>query len=99
AAGRFNLSGMLYGVAGLFAMAAGIVMIKPLFERVPLFWIICIRLAAGVAASAALFFMLRHRRSLIATLARTERKTTLIVACVLSTYVSMIFWVAGYKYN
>ncbi len=93
------LRGMLWGVAGLFSMAAGIVMIKPLFAHVPLFWLIGIRLLAGVVASVGIFMGLRNKATLLGDLRRVERKAMVATACVLSTYVSMILWVAGYKFN
>ncbi len=93
------LRGMLWGVAGLFSMAAGIVMIKPLFVHVPLFWLIGIRLFAGVAASIVIFMGLRNKATLLGDLKRVERKALVATACVLSTYVSMMLWVAGYKFN
>lgn len=91
--------GMTWGVAGLFSMAAGIVMIKPLFNHVPLFWLIGIRLFAGVVASVVIFLGLSNKGSLLRDLRRVERKALVATACVLSTYVSMMLWVAGYKFN
>lgn len=91
--------GMVWGVAGLFSMAFGIVLIKPLFDHVPLFWLIGIRLFAGVVASVAIFLSLPGKAGLLGDLKRVERKALVATACVLSTYVSMMLWVAGYKFN
>ena len=99
ATGGKVLSGMVWGSVGIMTMAIGIVMIKPLFSTVPLFWIITIRLAAGVVASAAVFAGVRQKRKVIQVLCQQSHKGLIFVACVLSTYVSMILWVAGYKYN
>lgn len=91
--------GMIWGIAGLFSMAAGIVMIKPLFSEAPLFWIIGIRLGAGVVASVLIFAALPRKAQLLRDLRMVERKALVATACVLSTYVSMMLWVAGYKFN
>lgn len=91
--------GMLWGVAGLFSMAAGIVLIKPLFAAVPLFWMIGIRLAAGVVASIVIFAALPAKRALLQDLRNVEQKGLVTAACVLSTYFSMMLWVSGYKFN
>lgn len=91
--------GMVVGVLGILAMAAGVVLIKPIFDRVPLFWIITLRLGAGSLASVALFQIMCDRPREIAALRAAPRKDLIFAACLLSTYVSMIMWVAGFKYN
>lgn len=91
--------GVIWGILGLFSMAAGVVMIKPIFAHVPLFWLITIRLTAGVAASFGLFFFLPEKTRRLAELAAVERKALVGVACILSTYVSMVLWVSGYKFQ
>jgi drug/metabolite transporter (DMT)-like permease len=91
--------GMLVGVLGIFSMAAGVVLFKPIIGRVPLMWLIAIRLGAGFVASVVLAAALCDRRREWAALRATSRKDILLFACVLSTYVSMIMWVAGYRYN
>jgi len=93
------LTGMVWGTVGIMTMAIGIVMIKPLFNTVPLFWIITIRLAAGVVASTMVFAGIRQKREMIQVLRSQQHKGLIFIACVLSTYVSMMLWVAGYKYN
>jgi drug/metabolite transporter (DMT)-like permease len=91
--------GMLWGLAGLFSMAGGIVMTKPIFATVSLFQVIGIRLSAGVVASAALFAVLPRKKALVRTLFDVPRRDLMLTACVLSTYVSMTLWIASYKYN
>ncbi len=92
-------SGFFWGITGLLSMAAGIVMIKPLFATVPLFFLIGVRLGAGVFASLAVFLLVPDKRRHVKALMTVEHKSLLIFACVLSTYFSMMMWVAGYKYN
>ncbi len=91
--------GIVLGVVGLFAMAVGITVVKPLFARIPLLDIILIRLFAGSIAS--LFFMKAMGIPLgrLKQFFTIEKKLPFYFACVLSTYVSMLFWVSGFKYN
>lgn len=96
---RPKLSGFLWGIGGLLSMAAGIVMIKPLFATVPLFFVIGIRLGAGVVGSLVIFALVRDKRRHLADLRAAKQRGLIVSACVLSTYVSMMMWVAGYKYN
>ena len=84
--GRRQLAaGMCWELLGLFTMAVGIVMTKPIFAVVPLFWVIVIRMSAGVLASGVLFAFL-PKNSLLRELGQTQRKGLLAFACVLSTY-------------
>ncbi len=99
ASGNRILSGMVWGLVGIMTMAIGIVMIKPLFSEIPLFWIITIRLAAGVVASTMIFAGLEQKREITRVLFNVPQKGVMMLACVLSTYVSMMLWVAGYKFN
>lgn len=93
------IAGMSWGILGLFSMALGIVLIKPLFDRVPLFWMIGVRLGAGVVGSLVLYFLFCDHKVEQQAIRDLPRKGLVLFACVLSTYFSMMLWVAGYKYN
>lgn len=91
--------GIILGVLGIFSMALGITIVKPIFDRVDLLPIVLIRLLAGSIASLlilpALSIPFRQMRQILVV----EKKFAFYGACVLSTYVSMLFWVAGFKFN
>lgn len=91
--------GFAWGIAGLFSMAIGILSVKPIFGSVPFFLLLAIRLFAGMVASGVLFAVLPRKKALIAQLHAVKHKGLVFLACLLSTYVSMILWIAGYKYN
>lgn len=91
--------GTLLGIAAMVCMATGIVLVKPIFDRVPLFWIIGVRLGAGMLGSAVIFQVLCDRKREFAMLKAAPRKGLVFIACFISTYVSMILWVSGYKFN
>ncbi len=91
--------GIVLGVIGFFAMAIGITVVKPLFARIPLLDIILIRLFAGSIASLIFIKAMGIPLGQLKQFFTIEKKLPLYLACVLSTYVSMIFWVAGFKYN
>jgi drug/metabolite transporter (DMT)-like permease len=74
-------------------------MIKPVFADVPLFWIITIRLGAAVVSSVLMFLFVGEKIDAIRRVIYSPRRGMLLLACFLSTYVSMILWVAGYKFN
>ena len=83
---------------GLLTMAGGIVIVKPLFTDIPLFWIITIRMAAGVFGSVVMLKVVRNRGMEIKKLFTADRKFIVISGFLLSSYVSISLWIAGYKF-
>ncbi len=92
-------AGVAFGASGLLAMAVGITMVKPVFAQVPLFWLIALRLAAGVIGSAIVVrgvgLGVIHSQRL---LWHSSDRRVLLMASVLSSYVAMAMWVTGFKY-
>jgi drug/metabolite transporter (DMT)-like permease len=91
--------GIVLGVLGIFSMALGITIVKPIFDRVDLLPIVFIRLLAGSIASLLIVPALSIPVRQIRNLFTVKRKLPFFGACVLSTYISMLFWVAGFKFN
>ena len=98
--GRQMLRPTLLMVSGLLFMALGIVITKPVFLDVPLGWVLLIRMATGAVASSVLLLPAKEKVADIWQRVRHARgKSRLFWACVMSSYVSIILWMAGYKYN
>lgn len=91
--------GVLFGVAAVFLMAAAIVMVKRVLEGAPLFWIVLLRLIGGVAGMLAIFALRREAPALGARAKAPLRWPLLLLAAFLGQYVSMVLWMAGYKYT
>lgn len=95
--------GLALGSLSLVTMAGGIVMAKPLLGAVPLMWAVMVRLGAGFGLSLILLLVrgLARRGDLrSASLLYRHRDFSWIVASsFLGTYVSMIFWVGGFKFG
>ena len=85
-------------ISGLFTMAIGIIMIKPVYQTIPLFWIITIRMLAGVAGSVFVLLFYRDRRLMLKTLLTSTNKPLVIASFVTSSYLAISLWIAGYKY-
>jgi drug/metabolite transporter (DMT)-like permease len=89
--------GAIYGIAAIFLMAVGIVMVKEILETRPFIWTAQIRLAGGVAGMF-IYIALRGRwQEIRQNFSRPLPWKPIIAASVLSTYVSMMMWLAGYK--
>lgn len=90
--------GSLFMGLGLFMMAGGIVMVKPLFAETPLFSLVTIRMIGGVLTAFVMFLRIPYRGQQFREVFRTPHKIQLLGACFLSSYLSIILWIAGYKY-
>ncbi len=90
--------GALLMAAGLFSMAIGIVAVKPFFQELPLFSIVTLRMAGGLTAATLLFIRLPNKRQLLSQVINTPHKPQLFGACFFSSYLSIILWIASYKY-
>ncbi len=89
--------GLLIGVAAIALNAAGIVMIKPVLEREPFFWVALLRLVAALLPMLWLVQLLpaHHRVPPL----RSVPWRLLITAAVLGQFVAMLLWLGGYKYT
>lgn len=90
--------GVLVGVLGMFVMAVGIVAAKPAIERAPLMFAVSVRMTAGVLGSVGMLYFVPKWLFELKRMVNTSRMGGLFLASFMSAYVSMIFWVAGFKY-
>lgn len=90
---------VLLMAAGLLVMAFGIVLVKPALGRVPMMWVVFLRMVAGVASSLLVFVFVNHRWAKIRGIWRTPHRGTVALSFLFSSYIALILWVAGYKYN
>ncbi|HEY3242503.1 MAG TPA: DMT family transporter [Phycisphaerae bacterium] len=80
-------------------MGLGIVLAKLVLQHFPLLWATTVRLLAGTAA-LALFITATPNRNTLWSIFRPSRAwTTAVPASILSTYVCLLLWVAGFKYT
>ena len=89
--------GMLYGGSAVLLMAVAIVMVKRVLEGQPLLWIVALRLVGGVLGLIAIF--LWRGEPLLPRTAPRVRWRALFFGAFLGQYVSMVLWLAGYKYT
>lgn len=89
--------GLLLGVSAILLNAVGIVLVKPVLETQPFFWVALVRLCAALLPILWMWHLLpAHHR--VADWRKVPWRL-LIVAAFFGQYLSMLLWLAGYRYT
>ena len=89
--------GAFIAAGAVFMMAVGVVMVKEILETRPFLWTVGIRLVGGVAGMLLYMAVRRSWASVCAHFNRPQPWFRIVTGSVLSIYVSMLLWLAGYK--
>ena len=90
--------GFVYAAAGVFLTAVGIVIIKPVTTHVPFLWLMVLRMAGGILGIVG-YGLWKRRRLSVRHVWRSPLRWWLFWGAFLGQYLSMMVWVAGYKYT
>jgi drug/metabolite transporter (DMT)-like permease len=91
--------GVLYGGFSVFMMAVAIVMAKPLLEQYAFLWVVTLRMVGGLMG-LLLFVSLRGETAkLLADWRAVRQWRYIVLGTVTGAYLSMMLWLAGYKYT
>lgn len=95
------VTGMLLGALSMALMAFGIVLAKPILTEkgFPLFWATMIRMFFGTVMLSGALVLPRHRAACAAIFRPSRIWWIGIPGAFLGAYVSMVLWVAGFKYT
>lgn len=89
--------GAMYGVAAMFMMAVGIVMVKEILVTRNFLWTVELRLAGGVTGMLVVMLLQRRWQRVRQSFRQPQPWGTVITASFLASYLSLILWLAGYK--
>ncbi len=92
------IRGFVYATLAVFFTALGIVIIKPISQEQPFFWIILIRSFGGFVTMMLYGIILRKSLSIMHVI-KAKGGHWLILGTFIGQYISMMVWVAGYKYT
>ena len=92
---RTVLVGVAFGVAGVFLMAVGLVIVKPVLEHANAWWVTTMRLIAGTAFLAIQGALPRHRAAVVSILRPGRAWRVAVPAGVIGCYLAMITWISG----
>ncbi len=94
-----HLIGVLLGILSLLLMAVGIIMMKPVLDRTPVWWAIQVRLI-GSMLSLLVFVLLSKRRWFLLKAMLPNRNWKFIIpGSILGPYLALGCWIAGFKYT
>ena len=91
--------GLIESTLAVLVMAAGVVMAKPLLERYDFLWIVTLRIVGGVLGMLLFMPSARDVAGIRAAFAGVRHWPHVIAGSVVGTYISMMLWLAGYKYT
>jgi drug/metabolite transporter (DMT)-like permease len=92
------IRGFVYAALGVFFTAVGIVIIKPVTTEVPFLWLMVLRMAGGLVA-IVLYGLYKGRSLSVRHVWHSPMRWWLLWGAFLGQYLSMMVWVAGYKYT
>jgi len=96
---RDLIAGVALGILAMMALAAGIVMIKPLLRDTPVLWATFVRVASAGVALAGTVLAHPRRAQLLRPLAAPVNWRPMVPAAFLGSYISVVAWMAGMKYT
>jgi drug/metabolite transporter (DMT)-like permease len=90
--------GIGYGALSMAFMAVGIIMVKPLLERSPLFWASGVRLVGGVLSLLLILLLHPRRRTILTSLTHPKSWGFMVSGSFIGAYVSIVLWLGGMKW-
>lgn len=91
--------GITEAALAVAVMAAGVVMAKPLLERYDFLWIVTLRIVGSILGMVMLMPSARDFSGIRRAFAGVRHWPHVIAGSVVGTYISMLLWLAGYKYT
>jgi len=92
-------SGVMFGILASAAMAAGVVLMKPLLGAHSVIWVAEVRLLGGMTALVLILSFHPGRKKIINSLLSTRNWPYTLGGSFLGAYLSMLLWIGGMKYT
>lgn len=91
--------GVAFAAVSVFLTAASVVAMKPILSNDGFFWLVSLRMLAGVVGMLIYLAAVKKLASIARDLTDKKHKwLTIISASVFGTYLAISFWLAGFKY-
>ena len=96
--GSIVVAGVALGLAACVSQAVSIVIVKPHMGDWPLLWMTTWRMVGGLGATILILPVVPRKQRNFASLTNRRVWPVMVSATVIGTYVSLLFWMAGFKY-
>ena len=97
---RKNIAwGVLYGFTAQALTAFSVLLLKPIMEIHPVVPIALVRFSTGAVLSICFLVFAKGLPALRATIKLGFKHPPLIIGSIMGTFLSVIFWLAGFKYT
>ncbi len=93
------VAGAAFGLTAMLVMAIGVVIAKPVLEKVDPWWAIGVRLAGGVLTSAVIALASGDRGALARAFTPGSHWKLTVPATFIGTYLAMCLWILGIKFT
>ncbi len=90
--------GIFLGVLSVLAMAASVIVAKPILDNSPIIWCTEVRLIAGTIVMAIIALFHPRRKIIFSAFIPSKNWKHLIPGTVLGAYLAMVIWLAGLKF-
>ena len=93
------IKGVVYAAASVFLTAASVVAMKPILSNDGFFWLVSLRLLAGIVGLLIYLAACQKLNAVVDDLLHKEHKWwTILSASFFGTYLAILFWLAGFKF-
>jgi drug/metabolite transporter (DMT)-like permease len=93
------IMGVLFGLIAQVLTAYSVLLVKPIMENNSIIIIALIRFSIGLIITAGFLIFKTNISELISTLKNGLTNVTIVSGSILGTFLSVIFWLAGFKYT
>ena len=91
--------GITFGALSMLANAGGIVLVKPILDKLPLLWVTEMRLLSGTVMLALVLLFHPGRGRILNSLHSLGSWPYTLVGSFFGAYLSMVFWLGGMKFT
>ena len=91
--------GVVWGILAMACMAVSIVIMKPMFSKYSLLWVMEVRQVGGVAILVAILLLHRERRAIMKTMFVREGRGYMLSGSFVGQYLALILWALGIKFT
>ncbi len=91
-------TGTLLGLGAILCTSVGVILSKPVLVESDLVEVTCTRIGAGVVVQTVWMLVTRDRQAWVAFKPSSGVWPTLVPATLVGTYLSLLFWMGGFKW-